>query len=385
MNKKYKIKISDLLFYIAYSFYLISCFLVTTTFNKIIVNDIVKVLDILTILILFMKILLSRYKRSTFLILSILTLMTFISYIFNFYYILLFIILFIIASKDIELEKCTKIYFILISVLLTFTVICSKIGIIENLIYYRNNTQTYRQSFGIIYPTNFAAYLVYLILAYVYIRKDKLKVIDYLIFILCMYISYHYCDARLDSITIILISIFCIFKNVIQKCLNNSKIVRLIFEYLFLICASLTIFFTLNYNSTSKFYQSIDHAFSGRLSIGHNMINEYGISLFGQNIILNGWGGKTEYSYDYVYNYIDSSYIRILLLYGIIIFIFAVIGNIYIAKKAIKKNDIYLIIILSIISINSIVAQHYMDFSYNFLLIIYLSKYLKSENQTKIE
>ena len=73
------------------------------------------------------------------------------------------------------------------------------------------------------------------------------------------------------------------------------------------------------------------------------------------------------------YNFIDSSYLRILLKYGLLIFTILCIVNVLINRKIYEKDKFLLLIIL-IIYINSIVAQHYMEITYNFLLFMYFTK-----------
>ena len=84
--------------------------------------------------------------------------------------------------------------------------------------------------------------------------------------------------------------------------------------------------------ANNHFYDYANELLSGRLSIGKMMIERYGISLFGQEV--NDYGttipGTAKYD---EYNFIDSSYLRILLKYGLLVFIILCIMNVYVNKR----------------------------------------------------
>ena len=108
-------------------------------------------------------------------------------------------------------------------------------GIIPNLIYRREQvTGTIRQSFGIVYPTDFAAHVLYLVLAYCYLFFKRITIKSYLFFCLLAYLLIYFCDARLSALSlVILIPIIIIGKaaqneNKIAKKVANSSLYNII-------------------------------------------------------------------------------------------------------------------------------------------------------------
>ena len=85
-----------------------------------------------------------------------------------------------------------------------------------------------------------------------------------------------------------------------------------------------------------------------RLFLGKNAIDTYDIHLFETTgVKFIGYGGTTESVYSY--NYVDSSYIQILLSYGIIFLIVLLIGYRLLGKEIVQQQQWYfgLVIVLS--------------------------------------
>ena len=129
-------------------------------------------------------------------------------------------------------------------------------------------------------------------------------------------------------------------------------------KYLFvlfpLIAAGFSIWAALEYNADSPIWKSINSFINGRLALGQNGIQKYGIHLFGtpvkwignnQQVLLHGYTGT--------YNYVDNSYLQILLQYGIILFFLVLIAYAYVMYNSIKNEKYYLAWILFFIILDS--------------------------------
>lgn len=369
------------LYYIAFVIYLTATFLKTTMFNIYIPEKVFSVLIYLSLIIVMLKIMLEKYSKKKIIVLLIIIAWIFLAIIKNSYLGLLYLTIFVIGAKNCSIYKITKIYFIISISIMTITIISSQIGIIENLIYYRGEIK--RQSFGIVYPTDFAAHVFYIILAYIYLRKGNMRFFEYIVLIFIAYFIYKYCDARLDTISIIIMLIFCFIYQKFGDKIGKNLIFKVFLISSFAIFSGMIIFLTINYNQSEKIYYNINYTLSNRLLLGNNIIKENGISLFGKRIQMNGWGGTTIHKENYVYNYIDSSYIQILVLYGIIIYCIFLLAHTYFEYRAIKNNNLLLAIILMVIAINSIVAQHYIEIAYNFFIIMYIADIQVDERKVK--
>lgn len=383
MVTKSKITLNkETIFLIGFSFYLIQAFLKTTMFREVIPSFLFSFIKLVGISLVVFKIGVEKYTVKKILILFITFIIFFLSFWKSTYSILLEYAIFVIGAKGISFKKIANLYFKINFVLLMITIISSQIGIIEDLVYYRKDKDKYRHSFGAVYPTDFAAHVFFLSLAYVYKKDKKITWYQIVCILTSALLIYQFCDARLDAICIVLVAFISLcnkwnviyFKNFFVK-------YGLIFS--FLICGALSLFLTINYDNSNEFYIKTNELLSSRLRIGNMMYHEYGIKMFGQLVEDHGFGGSLTFEYE-VYNYIDCSYLRILLKYGLVSSILITILNIVISQKLYKTQNYNILLLLLLVSINSMVAQHYIDFSYNFLLLIYLANLENEEEKNRL-
>lgn len=363
------------LFFPSFILYLIYSFLKTTMFITIIPQilfDFIKYISLILIILYFYSYSIEKRKIPLVIILGFLI---FLSSIFSSYNNLLIIFLFIIAAKNIDYSKINKCYFITSSILLVITILCSLLGIIDNLVYVKDGINRY--SFGGTYTTDFAAHVFYIILSFCVYKKGKLNIFNYLIIFIISILLYFFCYTRLDAGCIIILLILNFLYN--KKILNfNSLVLKKILPYSFPVLGIIIILLTVNFNYKNPMYDSIDHLLSGRLTIGKMALNKYNIELFGQKIDEIGLGYSTN-KLKGDYNYIDCSYIRILIINGLAVYIIVNVCNIIIMKKLYKEKAYYILLIYLLIFINSLIAQHFLDFSYNFSIICYLCSFNKFE------
>lgn len=74
------------------------------------------------------------------------------------------------------------------------------------------------------------------------------------------------------------------------------------------------------------------------------------------------------------YFFIDSSYMNIILVYGVISLICVCLIFTYITKISIKKCDYLLPFVIFMIAVNSFVGQQLLDIAYDVFLLSFLSK-----------
>ena len=126
-----------------------------------------------------------------------------------------------------------------------------------------------------------------------------------------------------------------------------------------------------NYNTNNENYVKLNDLTTGRLSISHRMIEEYKVSLFGNNIVMHG---SSAVKYGNIssdqYSYIDNAYIQILLRYGLIFFILFGFIFIWAEKKFIEDNEYLLCFWLAILAISSIFDDTIIILQYNCSLLI---------------
>lgn len=307
-------------------------------------------------------------------------------------------VLMLVSAKDIPFRKILQVYLLFNIIIMGLAFIAAMLGVIENLAYNSSNpnNDNLRYSFGCVYTTDFAAHIFFMLLIAYYLYQEKLRPYHYIGTCAIAGLIYYYCYAKLDTICILLMALFfggyhvlkwqygrektemqaVAITPVIEKAGTEHK------EFAFKrtnayyrwkgiwgkialismpVLTILMYYWSASYKIGNEFLEMIDETITGRLGLGNIGIKEYGITLFGQNIPMVGMGGSTETPKDYFF--IDSSYLFILLRYGII-FLFMVF-IIYWAICHKYKKDTTFILCIVLLAISCFIDHHLLDEAYN--------------------
>ena len=109
--------------------------------------------------------------------------------------------------------------------------------------------------------------------------------------------------------------------------------------------------------------EKINVALNSRLDLAHRGLMKWGVKIFGVSV---KWISKGS-----TYNYIDSSFINVLICYGILLFLFLLIGYTTIGSKAIEKNDQGLYVVLIIWGIHAMINPQIYLVWYNPFLFMF--------------
>lgn len=296
--------------------------------------------------------------------------------------------IFVLGARNVDFKRIIKIYFYVGMLLLAFVVISAMGGLIRNLVYRRDMTNIVRQSFGIAYPTDFAAHVLYLILAYAYLKFGKIKWYDYAVFLAAAVFLVKFSDARLSAYAIIL-SIPVLWIG--QRAQTDHLLSRFIASFYWtvpILLAYLVIIASYFFTPSNKTLTKVNNASSGRLFLGHKAISEYGFSMFGKQIIEHGWGGanglKMSQNAPANYFFVDSSFLRMTILYGIIMAIIILLAMTKISWESFQKGSFALASIIVIVSVSAMVEQRLLDLAYDPFLIALLANVYTQHNAEDI-
>lgn len=275
---------------------------------------------------------------------------------------------FIIAARNVDFRKVALLTMSVGGTILVAVTVMSQFGIITDLVYNLNT----RHSFGFIYPTDYAAHVFFLTLTYFWYRKGKLKWFENLIILAIAGFLLYFCRAKLDSGCIILMVIF----GAIYNCKYGIKMyynIRYILIYIMPVAFLFMLILSLLYNENSSFMQFLDkNLFINRLHQSNMMLFRHGVTFWGQYVADVGYGGSLIPPEDYTF--IDISYIRILIKYGIFVLVSVISAHIYFVRKRVLKGDFVTAIVFLLITINCMMAHHLIDFSYNIFFFIFFAK-----------
>lgn len=314
-------------------------------------------------------------------------------------------VLMIVSAKDIPFRKILQIYLLFNIVIMGLAFIAAMLGVIENLAYNSSNpnNDNLRYSFGCVYTTDFAAHIFFMLLTAYYLYQEKLRPYHYIGTCAIAGIIYYFCYAKLDTICMLLMALFFSGYHVLKWQHRKEKIkmqpalaedknkpvkqipqleytpvteftfkrTRAYYRWKGIWCkialismpalAILMYYWSKSYKIGDEFLEMIDETITGRLGLGNTGLKEYGITLFGQNIPMVGMGGTTETPKEYFF--IDSSYLFILLRYGIIFLCMVFIIYWVICYKY-KKDTVFMLCIV-LLAISCFIDHHIMEEAYN--------------------
>lgn len=270
----------------------------------------------------------------------------------------------LVLLVNVDMKVVLRNYVVVAGILVVGVFLLSLVGIVPNLQY--NRAGVIRNSFGFIYPTDFASHCFYLFLAISYLLKDKFIWTRSLFGVLLSAFIIKYCDARLNALSILLATVIFIYFYYSKE--KKLKIFAL-FPYSAVVFASIVTYLSYKFSWSNPFLVSVNKLITGRLALGRNAFDTFGVHLFGtRNVQFIGSGGKTESVIGY--NYVDSSYVQMLFTYGIVPVVLLIIIYVVASRKQYKDGQYLLVAILSLIAFNCMIEAFWFVPTYNIFMFL---------------
>ena len=270
----------------------------------------------------------------------------------------------LVLLVNVDMKVVLRNYVVVAGILVVGVFLLSLVGMVPNLQY--NRAGVIRNSFGFIYPTDFASHCFYLFLAISYLLKDKFIWTRSLFGVLLSAFIIKYCDARLNALSILLATVIFIYFYYSKE--KKLKIFAL-FPYSAVIFASIVTYLSYKFSWSNPFLVSVNKLITGRLALGRNAFDTFGVHLFGtRNVQFIGSGGKTESVIGY--NYVDSSYVQMLFTYGIVPVVLLIIIYVVASRKQYKDGQYLLVAILSLIAFNCMIEAFWFVPTYNIFMFL---------------
>lgn len=294
----------------------------------------------------------------------------FFSYLFAFFAVCLYIlktkepvlpivIFAIISAKEVGFKKIVKVSFYTVLPLVLITVILALLGIIPDIVTYRNLgiRRVACHGMGFNHSSALPTYYIFLIMEYFYLKKKNITIFELVGVVFIGYIIFLNCAERLRFYMIFIIVFLIIFEPIIKKFLfkKSEKNSWLIYPVVSII-SLLTGYF---YNPSNTIFYSLNVWLSNRLYFQNYALKHFDISLFGSQIemgfdsmLINGNSS---------YFYLDSAYTFILFSYGIIFFVIIICAYSKGIKMAHKNQNYILWLWFFMLAIDSFVGNQMMS------------------------
>ncbi len=300
---------------------------------------------------------------------------------------ILLTIIYIYGAKNIDLDKIIGIVCLCYSAIFGCIVIGSRVGIIENWDFFQNSNRP-RWGLGYSYPTHTSSVLFMVVLLICFTLKERIKFIHIILIEIVNYWVFSYTNSRAGAILVAVVPVLFYFLGYTQKATYDTRIGWLL-QWSFPVCAITIYFLTIRYDDYG-IYKVINNLLSNRLKFSQTSMSTYGIHLFGQKIQWVGWGGigHTQTQLAGAYNYVDSSYLKLLLENGIIVWAIIMIGWTLVSIYAYRENKKYLLWALAILAFYCVAEQWLMNIGANpfvlFLSVPVFYMWRPAKNKTGI-
>ncbi len=387
--------------YITFGVYLFTTLLAYTVIPEVIhlINMPLKAIRYICYAIFFYKAFIDiKRDQKISLTTVVFSILSILSFIFSRNQITLIFLCIMIGLRKLNIHKLVKIaYYTSLATFLSIITL-SLFGVIPNWVFTRG--PIIRNSIGFVFATDCISIYLTIILMFFYLKRSNAKMSEIVLLEVLNLFLYKATDGRLSFILItILLAILIIYKTVklIQANAKKRHIVSINnisqrFQQKFLqnhfiqavaktICCLLPIALFTLYNLLTTAYMSnphdmskIDYMLSSRLKYTAQAYEKYQIPLFGKNIAWQGWGG---YGYtdkinveQFEYNFVDSSYARLIFDFGIIYTLSILIAYAYSLNYYLKRRDYWALLVIVFIIIWSFIEPYMIDMSRNPLIIL---------------
>ncbi|MBO4878554.1 MAG: hypothetical protein J5501_11145 [Ruminococcus sp.] len=286
---------------------------------------------------------------------------------------------FVIASRKIDFNRIAFFSAIMMLFILLFVILSAKVGIVKNVAVVLLNGRR-RAFLGFRFPLNPATITFNICSLWVYFRKDKIKLIE-IFMLLCLD---GYLFIKTDSKLCFVMTLCVIFAGFVLKykyySICNMKKLTSLLIFSFIIAFTISLVFALMYDDKSLFMRKLDKALEGRVHYAHRSLMEYGVTLFGEDIPWVGYGRDEAGNLTNVsltnYFYVDNMYIQIMQHYGLVFFSAYMILHTGALYRSWKNEDLYAMVILSVIAFKCIIDNLSFYLYYNSFWFILSYVYL---------
>lgn len=305
---------------------------------------------------------------------------------FNYY---IFTLVLIFLLRDFPFEKLVKFVLPVVTCLLIFIILSSKIGVIPN--YIEISSTRVRHYLGFRYSLFPSTIMLNITAMALYIKKDKILKREWIALLVSVLWIYLQTDSRLTALSSITLLVLGLVVKFVPDFLYKIRYFLLILipSYVYGFVLSLTI--AKSYIFAGSVLKSLDRFLGGRVYLASKSLSLYEYGWLGKNIrwVGNGLGSDGKKSSG-TYLYVDNMYIQILQKYGFLFLaLFILLITVALVILYIRKE--YLVfLILVLFAFHFTIDDLMMNLYYNIFLVLIALPFsarisLKDNYESKLE
>jgi hypothetical protein len=296
-------------------------------------------------------------------------------------------LVFLFCSADVSMKRLARYTIWLTLALILFIYGSAKAGIIMD---YYTETPRLRYYMGFSYSLNGPGYILNTAMLACLLSEKKVPKLEWAAILIMAVWAYHLTNSRMPFLlTILMFAALVLYR--IWPAFFTNKAISTIMIWSFVIFGALAILACALYDDHIGWMATLnsDRLFAGRLSLAHNSLQQFGISLIGKKITWGGHGlsANAMETSGLVYNYVDCLYVKLLQRGGILFYILINAFIVYVLNKAKKQKYFTLLIASAVIAVRCMIDDLSLFSYYNslwFVLPLYLN-FISAESDTSAQ
>lgn len=262
-------------------------------------------------------------------------------------------VIFIMASGNMKLDDIVRAVLSMLSVTVMLTGGLCAYGVIEDLMFKRQDIPM-RHALGFNYPSTMMSDLFFIVVLYCWVMKMEISLLDMLLIEVLNLILFKLTDSRFGFLMIAVMTAGVYIFGLIRKKTGKREVftgkISGFFVDGFGILMTLVMAGMCAISGTG-FGQLLDRLLTKRIQYMTAGFRNYGVHIFGKYIEWVGFGGSDNTdSLLESYNFVDNSYARILMNYGILVFILVLVILIVMSRTIrMQYSDGRIILVLCVL------------------------------------
>ena len=281
----------------------------------------------------------------------------------------------IVASYGKDYKKICRYAFWLAGGIMALTVSMNLLGVIPEWNLERDGAV--RHSFGTLGPTNLAGHVCFAIMAYMFIKDGLLKWQAYVVIVVLSVLNLMFVDGRTAFLSVFLGTVGCIVYTVFVKKKWNlpakaDRIWRGILLVSYPVSCGIFMLMMITYNPSPEGVYNKYHilgSLEGRVANAKRIMGVTGVTPFGR-YYENYWVAGNTFKNTGNYEFLDSSYARVLLMYGWVAFVLILGLLILLQCRLYKEKQTFKMYLLAVLSLHFMMEHHILEPAYNIFLIL---------------
>lgn len=290
------------------------------------------------------------------------------------------VLLLVFSARDIDFKKLLGTFSLATFLVLCLTIIASKIGIISNM--FMNADGGYRFSLGFNYVSFASQRLFFALCSYLMYRGKKISYLELLALFLATIYMYQQTSTSSPFYLSILILTYALFSIKIFKkeLIIGNFWTKALAQNAFIIALVIILYFC--FYSSGNLFHLVDQFTHNRLRLSVEGFRNFGVSWLGQHITfttLDIFGNFTSN-----YNFIDSSFVQLLVIDGLIVSVFMLFALTKVMKYFLSIRKDIVLTCLGIMIIHGMFDPQMLVLRYS-PLILFISRLFIVNDDAKIE